>query len=139
MSLNINILRRITPRWVVFTIDMTISFLSLILAYYLRFNFKMPSNEVESLPFVILFVLGVRALSYLLAKTYAGMVRFTGSQDIVRILVALFFGSVIFVLFNFVNLYINDRYFIPISVIIIDFFITGFVLAFSRLDRKSVV
>ncbi len=98
----------------------------------------MPPNETDSLSFVILFVLGVRALSYVIAKTYAGMVRFTGSQDIVRILVALFFGSVVFVLFNFVNLYINDKYIIPISVIIIDFFITGFVLAFSRLLVKNM-
>ncbi|MDD4148997.1 MAG: nucleoside-diphosphate sugar epimerase/dehydratase [Bacteroidales bacterium] len=138
MSFNINILRRITPRWVVFTIDITISFLSLILAYYLRFNFTMPQNEAESLPLVILFVLGVRAFSYLVAKTYAGMVRFTGSQDIVRILITLFFGSVVFVLFNFVNLYFNDKYLIPISVIIIDFFITSFVLVFSRLLVKNM-
>ena len=47
MSFNINILRRITPRWVVFTIDITISFLSIVFAYYLRFNFTIPQDEIN--------------------------------------------------------------------------------------------
>ncbi len=138
MSLNINILRRITPRWVVFVIDITISFLSIILAYYLRFNFSIPPNEGEMLPIIILIVLVIRTLSYFLGKTYAGMVRFTGSRDIVRILSVLFFGSVVFVVINFVNLQFNDKYLIPISVIIIDYLITAFVLTFSRLLVKNL-
>ncbi len=138
MSLNINILRRITPRWVIFTIDITISFLSIVLAYYLRFNFALPDIEIDLLPFVILIVVGIRALSYFLGKTYAGMVRFTGSRDIIRILSALFFGSVVLVIINFINLQFHDRYLIPISVIIIDYFVTAFVLAFSRLLVKNL-
>jgi len=138
VSLNINILRRITPRWVVFTIDLTISFLSIVLAYYLRFNFTLPQEEADFLPFVILVVLAVRALSYFIGKTYAGMVRFTGSRDIIRILFALFFGSVVFVIINFIKLQIDEKFFIPISIIIIDFFITAFVLAFSRLLVKNL-
>jgi len=136
--MNINILRRITPRWVVFVIDITISFLSIILAYYLRFNFTIPPEEGKTLPFIILTVLAVRALSYFIGKTYAGMVRFTGSRDIVRILSVLFFGSVVFVVVNFINLQINDKYLIPISVIIIDYFVTAFVLTFSRLLVKNL-
>ncbi len=138
MSFNINILRRITPRWVVFTIDITISFLSIVFAYYLRFNFTIPQDEIECLPLIILVVLTVRALSYFFGKTYAGMVRFTGTKDIIRILLVLFFGSVVFVLINFINLELNDKYLIPISVIIIDYFLTAFVLAFSRLLVKNL-
>ena len=131
-------MRRITPRWVVFTIDISICFLSLILAYYLRFNFSLPPKEAKVLPIVIIIVLSVRALSFIIAKTYAGMVRFTGSRDIVRIFAALFFGSVVFVLINFINLQIHQKYLIPISVIIIDFFVTAFILAFSRLLVKNL-
>lgn len=138
MSLNISILRRITPRWVVFAIDITISFLSIILAYYLRFNFAIPPKEADILPFVILIVTGTRAISFFLGRTYAGMVRYTGSRDILRILSVLFFGSVIFVVINFINLELNEKYLIPISVIIIDYFITAFVLAFSRLLVKNL-
>ncbi len=138
MSLNISILRRITPRWVVFAIDITISFLSIILAYYLRFNFSIPADEADFLLFVILVVVGIRGLSFFIGKTYAGMVRYTGSRDILRILIVLFFGSVLFVVINFIYLEISGKYLIPISVIIIDYFITAFVLAFSRLLVKNL-
>ncbi|MCF0206750.1 MAG: hypothetical protein HUK15_04915, partial [Bacteroidales bacterium] len=45
MTPNINILRRITPRWVVFLIDFILCFCSITLAYFLRFNFHIPDNE----------------------------------------------------------------------------------------------
>jgi len=138
VNLNINILRRITPRWVVFSIDICISFLSLVLAYYLRFNFSIPAKETDALPFVILVVLSIRAISFFIGKTYAGMVRFTGTKDIIRILSVLFAGSVVLLLMNFLNLKINNKYLIPISVLIIDFFITTFVLSFSRLLLKNI-
>lgn len=138
MNLNINILRRITPRWVVFLIDMCISFFSLVLAYYLRFNFSIPNVEYDALPLVVAVVLGIRALSYFVGKTYAGMVRYTGTKDIIRILSVLFVGSASLMLINFISLAIHDKYLIPISVLIIDFFVTAFVLSFSRLLLKNI-
>ena len=138
MNFNINILRRITPRWVVFSIDICICFLSLILAYYLRFNFSLPESEFDALPFVIAIVLGIRALSFFIGKTYSGMVRFTGSRDIILILWVLSFGSIFLVLVNFINLQIEDKYLLPISVIIIEYFVTAFVLIFSRLFIKNL-
>ncbi len=138
MNLNINILRRITPRWLVFLIDMCISFFSLVLAYYLRFNFTIPNKEYDALPFVVAVVLTIRAVSYFIGKTYAGMVRYTGTKDIIRILSVLLVGSASLMLINFVSLAIHDKYLIPISVLIIDFFVTAFVLSFSRLLLKNI-
>jgi FlaA1/EpsC-like NDP-sugar epimerase len=138
VNFNINILRRITPRWVVFCIDICISFLSLVLAYYLRFNFALPSEEYDALPFVILIVLSIRAISFVIGKTYAGMVRYTGTKDIIRIFIVLFVGSVVLLLANFLNITIHNKYLIPVSVLIIDFFITTFVLSFSRLLLKNI-
>jgi FlaA1/EpsC-like NDP-sugar epimerase len=138
VNLNINILRRITPRWVVFVIDMCISLVSLVLAYYLRFNFAIPNKEYDNLPIVVAIVLGIRASSYFIGKTYAGMVRYTGTKDIIRILSVLSVGSAILMSLNFVSLAIQNKYLIPISVIIIDFFVTAFVLSFSRLLFKNI-
>lgn len=121
-----------------FTIDICICFLSLVLSYYLRFNFSIPSEETEILPLAILVVMAVRTSSFFIGKTYAGMVRYTGTKDIIRILSVLFFGSVSLIMINYINLVISDKYLIPISVIIIDFFITTFVLSFSRLLLKNI-
>lgn len=138
MKLNINILRRITPRWVVFLIDLTICFFSIILSYYLRFNFVLPEKEVNILPIAITIVLIIRIISFLLGKTYAGMVRYTGTKDILRIFVTIFLGTALILLVSFGYLWINNRYLIPLSVIIIDFFVSTFVLSFSRLFVKNL-
>lgn len=66
------------------------------------------------------------------------MVRYTGTKDIIRILSVLFVGSASLMLINFISLAIHDKYLIPISVLIIDFFVTAFVLSFSRLLLKNI-
>ena len=136
MKLNINQIRRITPRWVVFVIDICICLLSIVFAYYLRFNFSLPEKEFDRLPFAILLVVIIRSVSFIFARTYAGMVRHTGSRDIIRILLALIIGSSSFVIVNLLNFVFHAKFVIPISIIIIDFFITSFILTFSRLLVK---
>lgn len=136
MIININQIRRITPRWVVFLIDISICLGSILFAYYLRFNFKIPEKEISTLPLVLLIVFAVRGVSFIVARTYAGMVRHTGSKDIIRILISLAVGSSLFAMFNIVSFSYQEKYFIPISIIIIDFFITAFLLTFSRLFVK---
>jgi len=138
VRLNINILRRITPRWVVFFIDICICLISLILAYYLRFNFSIPSREVDKLPIVVITVLSFRALSFYIGKTYAGMVRHTGTKDVIRIFITLLISSASLIFANLIYLHFYDKYLIPTSIIIIDFFITTFTLSFSRLFLKNI-
>lgn len=138
MKLNINILRRITPRWLVFLIDLSICFLSIFLSYYLRFNFVIPEKEIDAIPFAIFSVLIIRIISFLLGKTYTGMVRYTGTKDILKIFVTMFLGSVLILIVSISYLAYKDRYLIPISIIIIDFFVSTFALAFSRLFVKTL-
>jgi len=117
---------------------MIICLVSLIIAYLLRFNFTIPENEKYLFSIAIFVVLGIRGISFFLGKTYSGMVRFTGSKDIIRILIVLLSGSMIFVFINLVNFYFNGVYVIPLSVIIIEFFLTAFILSFSRLLVKTL-
>jgi len=138
MKLNINILRRITPRWLVFLIDLSTCFLSIFLSYYLRFNFVIPEKEIDAIPFAIFSVLIIRIISFLVGRTYTGMVRYTGTKDILRIFVTMFLGSVLILIVSISYLAYKDRYLIPISIIIIDFFVSTFVLAFSRLFVKTL-
>lgn len=136
MTWNINKLRRITPRWFIFLIDIIACFVSISLSYYLRFNFKIPDAEAGRMLFAISMVLVIRAISFFIGKTYAGMVRFTGMYDMFRILVVILSGSAIFAFANFISLWIIGKHIIPISIIIIDIFISSFILIFSRLLVK---
>lgn len=136
MTPNINILRRITPRWVIFLIDIVICFISATLAYYLRFNFHIPENEHTWMLIGILLIILTRGISFAIGKTYAGMVRYTGLHDILRILIVIICGSAVFVFADVLGLAIFDKYIIPLSIIIIDAFISASILIFSRLLVK---
>lgn len=138
MKVNINQIRRITPRWLIFVIDISICLVSIVFAYYLRFNFRIPEKELGFMPYAILVVIFVRALSFIIGRTYAGMVRHTGSRDIIRIFIALVIGSCIFIGVNIISYSYNQNFLIPISIIIIDFLITAFILSFSRLLVKII-
>ena len=136
MTPNINILRRITPRWVVFLIDIVICFASIVLAYYLRFNFHLSETERAFMPSGILAVTVIRAISFFIGKTYSGMVRFTGTHDIIRILIVIVCGSAALGVIDIITLGLIGKYIVPLSILIIDTFISTSTLIFSRLLIK---
>ncbi|NQU80407.1 MAG: polysaccharide biosynthesis protein, partial [Bacteroidetes bacterium] len=66
-----------TPRWIVFLIDLIIVFFSISLATLLRFNFEIPQDYLDTITFVIPYVLIIRAGSFVLFRSYAGLIRYT--------------------------------------------------------------
>lgn len=136
--MNINFIRKVTPRWVILSIDLLICLFSILFSYYLRFNFDIPKEEVHSFGFVIPFVLMVRLISFMLGRTYSGIVRYTSTRDVQRILFVIALGSSFLIISNVVFLQFMGRYMIPMSVVIIDFITTTFVLTFFRLIIKTV-
>src|ERR1035437_4467361 len=125
-----------TPRWIVFLIDLVICFVSIIAAYLLRFNFHIPQHEINGFYKVIPFVIVIRAISFTFGKTYASIVRYTGSKDAQRIAVVIIIGSVFFGLFNLVLFQFKQIYLIPYSIVIIDFLATIFMMVGSRVLVK---
>ena len=71
--------KKYAPRWIVFLIDVFICVASIIIAYLLRFNFEIPDNEkkIGDLKQIVELVMFVRVASFLIAQTYAGIVRYT--------------------------------------------------------------
>ncbi|NOZ46955.1 MAG: polysaccharide biosynthesis protein [Chlorobi bacterium] len=132
-------LKRNTPRWIIFTIDVGICFVSISLAYLLRFNFRIPYNVYSSLVFVIPFVLFVRALSFIISRTYAGIVRYTGTKDAERIFIVVLSGTAFFIVADFINyFFIGETFIIPHSIIVIDFLATVFAMTAMRLLVKTL-
>ena len=131
--------QRNMPRWVIFFIDMGISLFSLVLAYLVRFNFSIPQLAIDDFPFVFSVVLGIRAISFFFSKTYQGIVKYTSSKDSQRIFVVLTIGSVFFVLINLIFYYfINEKFPIPFSIIIIDYMATTFLMISLRVMFKAL-
>lgn len=128
------------PRWIVFFIDVCICFSSLVIAYLVRFDFfSIPEVEIKSFPAVFSYVLFFRILSFYMSKTYQGIVRYTGSKDAQRISIVITLGSLFFVFTNLITYYfINSKYLIPFSIIIIDFLATNFMMIFWRILFKAL-
>jgi FlaA1/EpsC-like NDP-sugar epimerase len=125
------------PRWLVLLIDIAICGFSVLLAYMLRFNFVLPQFDAHALPMVLLYVVAVRAISFLIAKTYTGIIQYTSTDDAVRIVIVTVVGTVFFIITDLVSYYlINKINFIPYSIIIIDFITTTFILTGFRVLVK---
>jgi FlaA1/EpsC-like NDP-sugar epimerase len=121
----------------IFLIDMLIVSGSVILAYLLRFNFSIPASELKPFPQVLGCILVIRALSFFIARSYAGIIRYTTTSDTLRVVVTILSGSVIFGLINIITYFAINRFFlIPFSIIIIDFLITCMAMIVFRLVVK---
>jgi FlaA1/EpsC-like NDP-sugar epimerase len=127
------------PRWSILIIDVIICAFSLTLAFFLRFNFaSIPPQDLKNMPIDYGMVLGIRFFSFVISKTYKGVVRYTGSKDSMRILLIVLLGSGILFLINFTTRLIVGVYYIPQSVIIIDALCTMFIMIASRLAVKAI-
>ena len=75
------ILRRNTPRWVIFIIDVSICIFSLFLAYLLRFNFSFLLKDFFELFYLVLpFFFFFRELAFLLGELFAGFVLYLSTK-----------------------------------------------------------
>jgi FlaA1/EpsC-like NDP-sugar epimerase len=128
-----------TPKWIVFFLDLSICLFSISLAYFLRFNFEIPAEYLTSLSFVIPYVIFIRALNFIIFRSYAGIIRYTSAKDTERIIIVVLFGTLMLVLGNILfNRFVIGQNLIPYGIIIIDFLITVFVMTASRLFIKSM-
>lgn len=125
------------PRWLIFSIDIGICVVSLTLAYLLRFNFSIPDDEIQRFVSVFPVVIVIRAVSFFFAKTYSGIIRYTGTDDAKKIFLTITAGSAVLALLNVIRYYFFDQTFIlPISVLIIDYLATVFFMISLRITVK---
>jgi FlaA1/EpsC-like NDP-sugar epimerase len=128
---------RSVPRWTILLIDLGLCGVALVAAYQLRFNFQVPRTEVDLLLPVLPWFFGVRLVSFVLAGTHRGMVRYTSTDDAKRLFLTVMGGSLAFVALNLVRYkLLTGVYFLPFSVIIIDFMATAILLIASRILVK---
>ncbi len=126
-----------TPPWLIFLIDLSVVVGSVLLAYLLRFNFKIPENELRPLPGILLYIVFFRGVSFFLARSYAGIIRYTSTTDSFRVIATILAGSLFFGLTNVITYnFINSTFFIPYSIIIIDLMITSLFMITFRILVK---
>ncbi len=134
----IKISERNTPRWIIFLIDLFICLSSLMLAYQVRFNFRVPEIEISLWKIAIPALLIVRAGSFLLSRLYQGIIRYTSTKDALRVFYTITGGSIFLALANPVSYHFTGIYLVPFSIIIIDYFTSVFTLTAFRILVKTI-
>jgi len=127
-----------TPRWIIFSIDIFICIASLMLAYQLRFNFRVPAMEIDRWIVAIPSLLAARVISFFISRIYAGIIRYTSTRDALRIFYTITAGTIAIGLCNFIALKIIGYYLVPFSILVIDYFTTVFSITAFRILVKAL-
>ncbi|HNR19206.1 MAG TPA: nucleoside-diphosphate sugar epimerase/dehydratase [Bacteroidia bacterium] len=127
-----------TPRWLIFFADVIICAVSVLLAYLLRFNFRIPLHEVDLMAIAVMWVVAVRIVGFIVSKTYQGIIRFSNYKDSQRIFLTLLAGTIFIGIFNKINFAFNGKYLVPYSILIIDFFISVLFMTSYRVIVKML-
>lgn len=126
--------KHITPRWVVFGIDLIIAIVSLIVAYLVRFDAaNLPFDSeyaifISGLPFFLIS----RLVCFYLFKIHTSILRHTSTQDVKRVILATGSGTLILALGSSLKYFFVDQVFLfPLSILVVEFFVTiSFLLVF---------
>ena len=127
------------PVWTIFLGDMFLSFIAIWAAYLLRFNFRIPASDLETMPLIITLVLIGRAGSALVFQTYRNIIRFTNTKDLERIFISVAVVSALFLAINPIMFWIRAVYLIPYSIIIIDGILCVFLMVTARIVIKAIL
>ncbi|MFC3880963.1 polysaccharide biosynthesis protein [Algoriphagus namhaensis] len=130
---------KILPRWIIATFDALVLFYCAIFGYLVRFNFELAIVE-ENDAFVgsLTFMLG-GLLVMQNTRSYEGIVRHTGFRDGANIFKTVVINFLLFLFLNFFSgNFLNDRFLLPTSVLIISSLSSLFVLIFYRLLVKEL-
>jgi FlaA1/EpsC-like NDP-sugar epimerase len=126
-------------KWTLMFIDSILVVLSIVAAFGLRFNFKIPSTYLVHMAYGLPFTLLIRVSLFLVFKTHTGLIKYSGFDDIKRIVYSIAFGSLGFYLLNLVFYSLQGYYFLPIPVLIIDFMLCGFLIVSTRALAKLYI
>lgn len=127
---------RNVPSWLIMIIDLSVAAMSLLLSYLVRFNFDIPAVELAPLPQIAALMIGVKWLAFRVARTHAGLLRYTSTHDAGSIFTANLAAAALFFITNIISWFTFHYYFIPTSIIIIEFFITTLAMILFRLVSK---
>ncbi len=136
--MNIRFSDKNTPRWIIFLIDCGICFIAMMLAYQVRFNFRVPESEIQLWYYSIPALMGVRIISFLVSRMYQGIIRYTSSRDALRIFYTITTGSIVLSVGNVISYHYYGFFVVPYSIIIIEYFASVFTLSAFRILVKSI-
>jgi FlaA1/EpsC-like NDP-sugar epimerase len=130
---------KILPRWIIASLDSFILFYCALFGYLVRFNFELELiEEYDAFAGSFTFMVG-GLLVMQNTRSYEGIVRHTGFRDGSNIFKTVVINFILFLFLNFFHgNFLNDRFLLPTSVLIIASLSALFMLVFYRLLVKEL-
>ncbi|MFY9243732.1 MAG: nucleoside-diphosphate sugar epimerase/dehydratase [Polaribacter sp.] len=130
-------LNKYASRWLVLMIDVFLVCFSFLLAYIIRFNITFNFNT-EQFFVQIPFIITIALVSFLMVGSYKGIVRHTGTKDAFNVFLGITIYTLLIATLVIINqLFKLSSYTIPISIIVIHYFVAVFILIISRYIFKA--
>ncbi len=143
----------IVPRWIIFLLDLVICSASISLAFLIRYNLSFAEISFKDLTGNILILALINTVVFINFRTYAGIIRYTGVQDALRIFYAILVSTSILFFINLVLSNSRSVYFFSTVTLIINALISFLFLISYRvivkysftylrnykMDRKNVI
>jgi len=131
-------LERYSSKWIVLLIDLLLVVLTFVFAYFIRFDATFDFDKfilIYQIPFITLAALS----SFLIVGSYKGVIRHTGTRDAFNVFAGtLLMSSIALIATLLLRAFgVFDKYNIPISIIIIHYFVNTFSLIISRFLFKA--
>lgn len=131
---------RFVSKWLILVLDMFICAITFSFASLLRFNFDLIYINPDLFKYHVAFVLLVKVTIFICFKSYTGIIRHTSIED-AKMLFKVNTLALSVLLLCYVISWgreANNLLHLPISILVIDYFISSFALIFSRLLVKSI-
>lgn len=126
------------PRWGVFISDLAFVFLSFFVSYLLRFSFDIPERYFEGIMEFLPMYVSIRVISFLIFKSYSGIIQHTSINDAIRIFFTVISGSLLFSIINFSIYFSKGNFIVPFGVILFDFLALSFMMTAFRIVVKAM-
>jgi FlaA1/EpsC-like NDP-sugar epimerase len=120
-SIKKNMLKKINivPRWIIFLLDIGVASCSFLLAFIVKQNLALTGFAWESVLSTLFLLVITNGLVFTSIKTYAGIVRYTGMQDAIRIAVSIFVSSALLFLFSKLSYNYREAFILDNVIIIL--------------------
>lgn len=124
------------PRWVILVTDLSIAAFSFVLTCYLFEVFRNQNLGLIGILNPLAVILLFRLKAFLITKSYTGILKYTSTQDAVRIVSAVFLSTMAMLLVEGIYYLAVGTHLINPGIILIDAFILTCLLAGFRISFK---
>jgi FlaA1/EpsC-like NDP-sugar epimerase len=128
----------ITPRWIIFAIDICFSVIAVLLAEVVKSNFIVTTIDFHALYQAVVVVMVINVPVFYFIKTYAGIVRYTSAQDSVKILGAVVLSAFLIFIINAVLVTFHGHPFISFTTLVNYILFSFLILTAYRMMVKAV-